>query len=259
MRSHRKERIPSAARGALPLLQRLVGAIFSSLVSTSDAVCRGCLCWVAVDAVWHEARSNEHDNRRRTLFMPLIRTPAPGWALNRRFRRMFLASATAFAAAGCSSLSVEQFAQQSPPFDPIAYFTGKTHSWGVFENRAGDPSRRFQTACIGRMENGVLFLDQTFTYDDGHQQQRHWHIRRVDAHRYEATANDVVGTGSGTAFGNAFRWEYTVALKPGNPFLNVHLRQWMYLQAGGRTLLNRGTVRVLGAEVAQITEQFRRE
>lgn len=159
-------------------------------------------------------------------------------------------------AAGCSSLPPERFKDEQPTFDPVAYFTGKTHSWGIFENRAGEPSRRFRTTCRGRMENGVLILDQDFAYDDGHHQQRHWRIRRVDAHRFEATANDVVGTGTGEAYGNAFRWEYTVALKPGNPLFNVRLKQWMYLQENRRTMLNRGTVRALGIEVAQITEQF---
>ena len=160
---------------------------------------------------------------------------------------------------GCSSLKVEQFADAQPKFDPMVYFTGKTHSWGVFENRAGQPSRRFKTACVGRREGNVLVLDQEFIYEDGHQQQRHWRIRRVDAHRFEATANDVVGTGTGEAYGNAFRWEYTVTLKPGDPLFNVHLTQWMYLQPGGRTMLNRGTVRGLGVEVAQITEEFQHD
>lgn len=160
---------------------------------------------------------------------------------------------------GCSSLPPEKFAGSTPRFDPVAYFTGNTRSWGVFENRAGQPSRRFQTTCRGRPDGGVLVLDQDFAYDDGHHQQRNWRIRRVDAHRYEATANDVVGTATGVAYGNVFRWEYTVALKPGNPLFNVRLKQWMYLQADGRTMLNRGTVRALGIEVAQITEQFRRD
>ena len=158
----------------------------------------------------------------------------------------------------CGSLRVEQFAGGTPEFDPLAYFTGKTHSWGVFENRSGQPSRRFQTNCVGRLENGVLLLDQDFVYDNGQHQQRHWQIRRLDVHRYTATANDVVGTGTGEAYGNAFRWEYTVALKPGNPLFNVRLKQWMYLQPGGRTMLNRGTVRALGVEVAQIAEEFQR-
>ncbi len=160
--------------------------------------------------------------------------------------------------AGCSHLQPQDFARVAPRFDPVAFYTGHTQSWGVFEDRTGaHPSRWFTTDCLGHRENGELVLDQTFTYGDGSQQHRHWHIRRLDEHRYEATANDVVGTGHGEAYGNAFHWEYTVALKPGNPLFNVRLEQWMYLQADGRTMLNRGTVSKLGVTVAQITEEFR--
>ncbi len=158
--------------------------------------------------------------------------------------------------AGCSSLAPEKFTGSQPKFDPITFFTGRTHSWGVFENRTGDPARRFTTSCLGRLEGETLVLDQEFVYDDGERQQRHWRIRRTDAHHLEATANDVVGTGTGEVYGNAFHWEYTVALKPGNPLYNVHLKQWMYLQADGHTMLNRATVTKLGVEVAQVTEQF---
>ena len=160
--------------------------------------------------------------------------------------------------AGCSSLAPERFAGSKPEFDPMAFFTGRVRSSGVFENRSGDPARRFTTSCAGHMDGGVLVLDQEFVYDDGHRQQRHWRIRRTDAHHLEATANDVVGTGTGEVYGNAFRWEYTVALKPGNPLYDVHLKQWMYLQADGRTMVNRATVTKLGVEIAQVTEFFRR-
>lgn len=173
--------------------------------------------------------------------------------------KMRLLLPAVFVLAGCASVPTEHFAGAKPTFDPMAYFTGHTHSWGVFENRAGNPSRSFTTDCAGHREGDALVLDQTFTYEDGSRQQRHWRIRRVDAHHYEATANDVVGTGTGEAYGNTFHWEYTVALKPGNPLYNVRLRQWMYLQPDGRTMLNRGSVSTLGVEVAQLSESFRRE
>ncbi len=172
--------------------------------------------------------------------------------------RLMVALGGLLAFAGCASLPPERFASARPAFDPMAYFTGHTHSWGVFENRAGNPSKRFTTDCVGRRDGDTLVLDQTFTYEDGSTQQRHWRIRRTDAHRYEATANDVVGVGSGEAYGNAFHWEYTVALKTGNPLFNVRLRQWMYLQTDGRTVLNRGSVNKFGVEIAQVTEDFQR-
>ena len=162
---------------------------------------------------------------------------------------------------GCASLAPRQFTGSAPAFDPVAFFTGRTRSWGVFENRAGQPARRFATVCDGhRGADGTLLLDQTFTYEDGTVQRRHWRIRRLDAHRYTATANDVVGTGTGEAYGNAFHWEYTVALKPGNPLYHVRLRQWMYLQTGGQTMVNRASIHARGGlTVAQVTEFFRRE
>ncbi len=165
----------------------------------------------------------------------------------------------ALALSGCASVKTEHFAEGRPKFVPMAYFAGHTYSWGVFENRAGNPSKRFTTDCHGHREGDAFVLDQTFTYEDGSKQQRHWRIRRLDIHRYEATANDVVGTGTGEAYGNAFHWEYTVALRPGNPLFNVRLKQWMYLQPDGRTVLNRGSVNKFGVEIAQVAESFQRE
>lgn len=178
-----------------------------------------------------------------------------------RFHLLLLAlTALALAAGGCASLPPSRFAGATPALDPLAFFTGRTRSWGVFENRAGRPARRFSTVCDGRRERGGdLRLDQTFAYEDGTTQQRSWRIRRVDAHRFEATASDVIGPGVGEAYGNAFHWEYTVALQPGNPLSHVDLEHWMYLQAGGQTLVNRAVVRKLGVPVAQVTELFWRE
>ena len=162
--------------------------------------------------------------------------------------------------AGCSSLAPADFARTSPRFNPAAFFTGKTHSWGVFENRSGEPARRFTTDAVGSRErDGTLVLEQTFTYEDGSTQHRRWRIRQVDEHRFEAQANDVVGVAHGEAYGNAFHWAYTVALKPGNPLYNVRLNQWMYLQAGGQLMVNRATIRKFGVEVQQVTEYFQRE
>ena len=44
----------------------------------------------------------------------------------------------------------------------------------------------------------------------------------------------------------------------GNPLYDVRLRQWMYLQADGCTVLNHATVNKLGGEIAQVAESFQR-
>ena len=160
--------------------------------------------------------------------------------------------------AGCSSLQPRSFDGGRPQFEPERFFEGATHSWGVIENRSGNPRSRFRADMMGRRDGEYLVITQDFTFEDGHTQQRVWRLRRIGEHRYESTATDVVGVAAGEAFGNAFRWEYTLALRPGNPLANVRFHLWMYLQDDGQTMINRVTITKLGLIIGQTTEYFRR-
>lgn len=160
--------------------------------------------------------------------------------------------------AGCHTLKPESFAGAEPRFEPEKFFEGPTRSWGVIESRSGRPKSRFRTEMMGRREGNDLVITQDFTFEDGHKQQRVWRMRRIDDHRYVATANDVVGVSRGQAYGNTFHWEYTLALRPGNPLANVRFKLRMYLQADGETMINKVTISKLGVIVAQTTEHFHR-
>ncbi len=169
-------------------------------------------------------------------------------------QRILLIAAVALA--GCADKSVQRFDGATPTFDPIAYFDGPTHSWGVLESRGGIPKSRFRADLVGRRDADTLLLTQDFTFEDGRKQQRIWRIHRVDAHRYDASASDVVGVATGYAYGNAFRWDYTLQLKPGNPLSRVRMRHWMYLAGDGNTLINHVTIRKFGVQVGGATEYF---
>lgn len=159
---------------------------------------------------------------------------------------------------GCSTIPVSNFEGQNPSLDPIAFFSARTRSTGVVETRGGNPMRRVTTRTEGRWEGATLRLEQDLSFSDGEKQHRSWKIWKLDAHHFEASANDMVGTGRGEAYGNAFRWTLVIALSPGNPLENVSMTQWMYLQPDGRTLLNHTTIRKFGVVVAQVSEQFTR-
>jgi hypothetical protein len=162
-------------------------------------------------------------------------------------------------AGACSEpLSPQGFTHVEPRLEPDRFFEGRTRSWGVVEDRNGEPRRRFTTEAVGRREGAVLVLTQDLTFEGGETQRRVWRLRRVDGSRYEATANVVVGVATGEAHGNAFRWHYTLALGPDAAVASVDLRHWMYLQDGGATLVNRVAITKLGAVVGQVTEYFRR-
>jgi len=159
--------------------------------------------------------------------------------------------------AGCGSMSPLKFDGGTPEFNPMSFFEGPVRSWGVIENGRGNPRKRFRVDVDGKREGEVLTVTQHFFYEGGRREQRVWHIRQAGPHRFEATANDVVGTSVGESHGNAFIWEYTLALHPGNPLLNVRMHHWMYLQGDG-TMTNRVRVTKFGIPLSHITEHFQR-
>ena len=140
----------------------------------------------------------------------------------------------------------------------MRFFTGRTSSSGVFENRAGEPTKRVRTETRGRIVADELRMEQDLFIEGEPRQHRSWRMRRLDAHHFAGTANDIVGTAPGEARGNYFTWTFTLATKPGNPLFNVRMTQHMQLQPDGRTMLNRSMIRKLGIVVVQVTEQFRR-
>jgi hypothetical protein len=159
---------------------------------------------------------------------------------------------------GCAAMKVAEFESGRPLLDPAQFFTGRTSSSGVMEDRGGAPMKRVTTQTAGHWEGDRLHLEQDLEIG-GKKQHRSWRIRKLDPHHYEATANDLVGTAQGEAYGNVFHWSFTLALSPGNPFANVRMSQWMYLQPDGRILINHSTIRKFGLVVAQVTEEFRHE
>lgn len=197
------------------------------------------------------------------MFASLWRIDAPGQAcgaidlgMSRSFRVLY--SWVALGLTGCATMKVSQFQNGKPEFQPTKFFTGQTSSFGVMENRGGMPKQTVRTETRGRWEGDTLRLEQDLTVGNSKPQHRSWRIRKLDAHRYEATANDIVGVVPGEAYGNVFHWSFTLALSPGNPLANVRMSQWMYLEPDGKTMVNHSTIRKFGIVAVQVTEQFRK-
>lgn len=163
--------------------------------------------------------------------------------------------------AGCAApLKPAAFAGTGPAFDPVAFWTGRSASWGVIENAGGEPTGIITTRTEGTGDGaGGLRMTQRVVTRGKPSPPREWHIRRVGEGRYEATASDLVGVARGAPVGRTLHWTWTLAAKPGQPLLNVTMDQWMYLAEDGRTLLVRTVVRKLGLRLAEISETFVRE
>ena len=156
---------------------------------------------------------------------------------------------------GCSVMQPKDFEGTQPRLELFDYFAGNTRAWGIFQDRSGNLQRQFTVDIRGEVEGDELTLTEDFVYADGETQQRIWRIRRVDEHRYEGRADDVVGTATGLAYGNALNWTYTLRLPYRGNEINVKFDDWMFLQTDG-VLVNRAKVSKFGFRVGEVTLFF---
>ncbi len=156
---------------------------------------------------------------------------------------------------GCSVMQPKDFEGTQPRLELFDYFAGTTRAWGIFQDRSGNLQRQFTVDIRGEVEGDELTLTEDFVYADGETQQRIWRIRRIDEHRYEGRADDVVGTATGLAYGNALNWTYTLRLPYRGDEINVKFDDWMFLQTDG-VLVNRAKVSKFGFKVGEVTLFF---
>ncbi len=159
---------------------------------------------------------------------------------------------------GCGGMKIEDYAGTEPEFRLRDYFLGETRAWGVFEDRGGTVKRQFTVDIAGTMEGDELVLTEDFVYRDGERSRRVWRIRRLDEHRYEGRADDVVGVAEGVAHGQALNWRYTLALEVDGRTWNLDFDDWMYLQPDG-VLVNRARMSKFGIRLGEVTLFFKKE
>ena len=126
----------------------------------------------------------------------------------------------------------------------------------MFQDRSGKVVRRFTVRIDARWDGDTGTLDEHFEYADGEKQNRVWKlVKKGD--RYEGTAADVVGTGSGIAAGNAFNLKYVLALPVDGKVWEMDMDDWMYM-IDEQTVLNRTTMTKFGFRVGDVTLSFRK-
>jgi len=158
---------------------------------------------------------------------------------------------------GCAGVSPEVYAPEKPTLDLYEYFNGRVDAWGYFADRSGRVVRRFAVAIEGSKQGDALVLDENFTYADGTTSRRVWTIHKSDPHTYTGTADDVIGTAHGQAYGNALRWVYRLALDVDGRTYNVTFDDWMYLQ-DGRVILNHSVMSKFGFRLGEVVLSFRK-
>ena len=145
--------------------------------------------------------------------------------------------------AGCHAA-----APAAPPrFDPLAFFTGASRGEGTLKVMT-KPSVTIRVESEGRPDGkGGIILDQTIREGTKPARQRRWVLRPTSPTTMTGSITDNPGPVRGRMDGNRLLLNYT--MKGG-----MKAEQVLTLQPGGRSLINRMTVRKFGIPVAHVRE-----
>ena len=143
-------------------------------------------------------------------------------------------------------------------FDLKTHLNGPMRCEGVIYGPLGRVVSRFVARFDIEWFGDQGVMRERFEYDSGEVQDRAWKLSLGDNGTFQATADDVVGTGIGHLSGGTVQLLYKIRLPKdaGGHVLNV--TDWMYLTNNG-TIMNRSQFRKFGFKVAELIATFRKE
>lgn len=173
-------------------------------------------------------------------------------AVGQAMRRLALLAAAALS--GCVAtprLAVPAVAPApTPRFDALTFFAGRLQGEGRLR-KMGGRTEPVSVESRGRLDDGVLHLEQVVREGAKPPRSRAWAIREVAPGRYRGTLSDAAGPVTGEAVGN--RLHLAFRLKGG-----LAADQWLTLAPDGRSAANVLKVRKLGITVAVLAETIRK-
>lgn len=172
-------------------------------------------------------------------------------------RRLIALLSAAALLAACASPTPADYAAEKPVLDLKTYFNGPIEAHGLFTDRSGKVVRRFTVQMTGTWSGNQGVLDEHFTYSDGKTERRVWRLTDEGGGRWSGRADDVVGTATGVAAGNALNWRYTLRLPVDGSVYEVQFDDWMYLM-DDRVMLNKAVMSKFGIFLGEVTLAFRK-
>ncbi|MDO6563335.1 DUF3833 domain-containing protein [Amphritea sp. 1_MG-2023] len=156
---------------------------------------------------------------------------------------------------GCTR-SVDEYRDQQPALELNNFFNGQLVAYGMVQDFSGKVTRRFRADIAAHWEGDHGILDEHFSFSDGEQQSRCWHLIKQGNH-YRGTAEDIVGEAVGEVQGNALNWRYTLQVPVKGRVWNIALDDWLYL-IDENNLINRTKMKKFGLPVGELTLHIRK-
>ena len=153
--------------------------------------------------------------------------------------------------AGCSSISVEDYADMQPSLQPETFFNGQLSAHGVVKDRSGKVIRYFNAEIKAYWKDGIGTLEEDFVFNDGENDRRVWTLTPSGAGSYVGTAGDVVGAGEVQFAGNSMFLDYVLRIPYNDGSLDIRIDDRMYL-VDPNTLINESRMTKFGFDVGEI-------
>lgn len=176
---------------------------------------------------------------------------------------MLLSLFVLFFISACSSPTINNYANTTPDFDVLTFFSGELEAKGIVTDRSGLVTRRFSVKMQGVLEKdthsemNILRLEEWFTFDDGEKTQRTWFISKTNDGTYKGTANDILDVASGESRGMALRWDYQMDLKVKGTTYRVLFDDWLY-RIDENNVINRSVIKKWGFKVGEVILSIRK-
>jgi len=151
----------------------------------------------------------------------------------------------------CASISVTDYANNSPKLVLETFFNGQLRAHGIVKDRSGKVIRYFDASIDASWQDGVGTLDENFIFDDGEKQQRIWTITKDAAGKYFGTANDVIGSSQLKFAGNGLFLDYVLRVPYKDGTLDLSIDDRMYLVSED-VLINESVMTKWGFQVGEI-------
>jgi len=158
---------------------------------------------------------------------------------------------------GCSQ-SVQDYQALSPQLQLTEFFQGSSEAIGVMHDWRGRQSLRFVAELCGQWQGDRGDLYEIFNFSDGRIDKRHWQLTQQPDGSVKGTAEDVVGEARGQLAGNTLYWEYTLRIPQDDDFIDVKVKDWLYLISPGQ-VINRSTLHKFGLTVGELTLAIRQQ
>jgi hypothetical protein len=140
----------------------------------------------------------------------------------------------------------------APGQGPEHFFVGRTEGVGVVHVIMSG-RHAVHDRSHGRIERGgTLIIDQVVEEEGKPVRNRVWRLSRSGTNGITGSISDARGPVTGDVAGNVLHLRYRLVEG------GVSVEQWITLQPGGRTAMNRMTFRRFGVSVATVQEVLRR-